>query len=202
MKPIRMLPGSLASAWGKIPLVDRCLLVFMVLLLFQSAYSLFFPAAGEAAGDIDIIVRTSAAAIFGYFLSANFAGGSSGAGQEPDVEPAHIMELADDTPPAGPEARRAIGFVTAGDPPLEGGDAQFRTQPGRTETPAGCGLQVGVTAGIGLFCLAVLLLLRNTGQVSPLGDGGTATVAQLRDFVSGCVGFLIGYPARTSGRTT
>ena len=78
----------------------------------------------------------------------------------------------------------------------------------QTDAPeaAGGNLQVAVTAGIGLFCLAALLLLRNTSlgtaALSAQGSGGTATVAQLRDFVSGCVGFLIGYPTRTSSSST
>ena len=50
--------------------------------------------------------------------------------------------------------------------------------------------------------LAILLVLRNT----TLGDAAlaaqpervTATVAQFRDFVSSCVGFLIGSPTHRS----
>ena len=94
MKPIRMMTERLASAWKRIPLGDGCLLAFMAILPLQSAYSLFFPVAGEVAGDIDIIVRASAAAIFGYFMSVNFVGGSSGTGQEPEEEPPHTIELA------------------------------------------------------------------------------------------------------------
>ena len=45
----------------------------MAVLLVQSAYSLF--SGGKSAGEgghIDVIVRTASAAVFGYFLSANF----------------------------------------------------------------------------------------------------------------------------------
>lgn len=53
--------------------MDRCLLAYMAILLAQSAYSLFSAAAlGTETGGIDIIVRTSTAAVFGYFLSANY----------------------------------------------------------------------------------------------------------------------------------
>lgn len=46
----------------------------MLILLLQSAYNIFLdePAYQEE-NTIDVIVRTSQAAIFGYFLSANFA---------------------------------------------------------------------------------------------------------------------------------
>ena len=45
------------------------LLVFLGVLLLQSALGLFYPAP-DAASGIDVIVRTSAAGIFGYFLSS------------------------------------------------------------------------------------------------------------------------------------
>ncbi len=57
----------------KIKLVDRCLIVFMMLLLAQCIYGLF---SGESDNVytvyIDVVVRSTSAAIFGYFLSANF----------------------------------------------------------------------------------------------------------------------------------
>ena len=58
-------------------------------------------------------------------------------------------------------------------------------------------LQVTIAMGIGLFCLCALLILRNLvqlGIVSPEFDSVQATVIQFRDFISGCVGFLIGTP--------
>lgn len=49
-------------------------MLIMLILLLQSAYNIFLdePAYQEE-NTIDVIVRTSQAAIFGYFLSANFA---------------------------------------------------------------------------------------------------------------------------------
>ena len=65
--------ASTARRKGRIRLMDRCLLAYMAILLAQSAYSLFSAAAlGTETGGIDIIVRTSTAAVFGYFLSANY----------------------------------------------------------------------------------------------------------------------------------
>ena len=60
---------ALRTAVSNIHLVDKSLILFMLILLAQSAYSLFFPGdSSPLVGDIDIIVRTSAAAIFGYFF--------------------------------------------------------------------------------------------------------------------------------------
>ncbi len=64
-----------------------------------------------------------------------------------------------------------------------------------------CGLQVGVATGIGIFCLAALLLLRNAARWHPALAQSVAVV-QFRDFVSGCVGFLIGCPVRGTDRST
>lgn len=56
-----------------IHLVDKCLILFMTILLIQSACTLLgFPGNTAQANEIDVIIRTSSAAIFGYFLSANF----------------------------------------------------------------------------------------------------------------------------------
>ena len=59
-------------------------------------------------------------------------------------------------------------------------------------------LQVVTTAGIGLFCLLTLLVFRAAALLDPglaASDSATATLAQFRDFVSGCVGCLIAGPA-------
>lgn len=175
-------------------------MAFMAVLLLQSAYSLFVPpASGELAGDIDIIVRTSSAAIFGYFLSANFVRRAS-LPREPSAplpcgeEPAeHLLSQPAAAAQAGePEVPGMAGTASGGP----------RAQKAPEPPPAANCLQVAAATGIGLFCLFTLLLLRNT----PLGntaleaqpDRLTATVAQFRDFVSGCVGFLIGCPTHAA----
>lgn len=53
--------------------VDKSLLLFMLILLVQSAVNLFLPASDSGiTGDIDIVVRTSAAAIFGLLPQRQF----------------------------------------------------------------------------------------------------------------------------------
>lgn len=130
----------------RVRLVDGCLLTFLAVLLAQSAFSLFSASSAETEG-IDIIVRTSAAAVFGHLLS--------GGGRCPQE-------------PRDPAESRA---------------ARFRALAAAT---------------IGIFCLLTLLayrvvLLHCPGFSAP--DSAAATVAQLRDFVSGCIGCLIGSPS-------
>lgn len=58
---------------GEYNLVNLFLLLFMTLLLLYTAWILLAkPPASQDANTIDIIIRTSAAAIFGYFLSSSF----------------------------------------------------------------------------------------------------------------------------------
>lgn len=127
----------------RVRLADGCLLVFLAVLLAQSAYSLFSAGSAETEG-IDIIVRTSAAGVFGHLLS-----GGGRCPQEPRD-------------------------------PAEGRALRFRAL---------------AAAAVGIFCLFTLLayravLLHRPGFAAP--DSAAATVAQFRDFVSGCIGCLIG----------
>ncbi|MDR3766354.1 MAG: hypothetical protein Q3Y08_04870, partial [Butyricicoccus sp.] len=147
---------------------------------------------GQTASDIDVLVRTSAAAIFGYFLSANF---SSASAQTPITTSSHILSTADNATDHA-TVKNTIGF---GEHTLESGSAQS-TAGGNT--PTTCNVQIAVATGIGLFCLLALIVLRNVSQWYPaLDESATiaATIVQFRDFVSGCVGFLIG--CRTSRPT-
>ena len=179
-------------AVGCIHLVDWCLLLFMAVLMIQTAVGLFLPGeGGEQSDSIDIVVRTSSAAVFGYILSANFSRCASAStsktsgGQANEVQTTATME--------GPVAQ--IGFQA---PAEESGGSLERTGPGVIQEENAQGpenrLQIVTATVIGLFCLLTLLLLRWRG----VPEGGTAAVVQLRDFVSGCVGFLIGCPTQNS----
>lgn len=115
-KPHR--PSSVRAAWQQLHLVDRCLLILMAVLLAQSTYTLFFPGGdSQLSGSIDIVVRTSAASIFGYFLSANFAARDQ---QEPST-PSPLQKSAAAPPESTPDSAAApknqIGFVSAPTPP-------------------------------------------------------------------------------------
>lgn len=186
--------ASVRCAVGHIHPVDKSLLLFMLILLLQSAANMILPGeSSQLAGEIDVIVRTSAAAIFGYFLSGNFIRSTSG--QSPLPQTPHILETgASDADSGALKAR--IGFTPEDSAVPSGGSA---VQPSASGSSNGC-LQISIAAAIGLFCLITLLALRNCIQLGILPEeaGSTAAVTQFRDFVSGCVGFLIGSPTHTS----
>lgn len=186
------------SALSRIHLVDKCLILFMAVLLAQSAFSLFFHNRDTSEiTNIDVVVRTSSASIFGYFLSANFIRHDS-SGQDPAADSGAVPELSSGSPPPDPAPRNRIGFEAAPSEsgPVTRGMGNIRIKAEK-EVLSANRLQIIAATAIGVFCLLSLLLLRNVAEWNALLASSTsiaATVAQFRDFVSGCVGFLIGCP--------
>ncbi len=173
MKRFFQRPGS---TLGQIALVDWFLLLFMAVLLGHTVFIAFFGAPPEETSAVDVIVRTSAAAIFGCFLSRNSLQTSPAAAAPP--------------PPslggggaAGLTGR--IGFSLSDSPqePLTAGAASSSAGDGSCRR-----FQVCAVSCIGLFSLILLLLMRDgiAGNASM-----TAAASQLRDFVSASVGFLV-----------
>lgn len=181
--------------------VDKCLFVFMIVLLIQSLCSIFFEAdVNQSIGSIDVVVRTSAAAIFGYFLSANFIHHVTGSGRVSSTSTTHILKVGTNQPESNNNSTVQEKTVSNEDSkPLS--DSSATDPKTNQEVPEVNYLQVFIAAGIGLFCLITLLILRNLIQfniISAESDSILATITQFRDFISGCVGFLIGYPARNN----
>ena len=88
MKKLLFAENASVRHSNRIPLVDKCLLVFFLALLTQSAYSLFsHNGTGSEIEHIDVIVRTSSAAIFGYILSANFILQAEGKSRQTKIRP-------------------------------------------------------------------------------------------------------------------
>lgn len=175
MKRVRHCLHCTKKELLQIHLVDKCLILFMLVLLAQSAYTLFSAhSLAKESSDIDVIVRTSSAAIFGYFLSANFIRRSSLSKGAPELQKSPENPLPEDT-------------AASGQPDIQ--------------TEAASRLQIIAATTIGLFCMITLLILRDSiSGSSPAANNAsiTATVTQFRDFVSGCVGFLIGCPTCSS----
>lgn len=168
---------KISSLWKRIHLVDKCLFIFMVALLVQSTFGIFFTVGtGEGSNGIDVIVRTSAAAIFGYFLSGNFA------------REKKVTQPVEETKPLPPVVKADTAQIEA----ANDNDAQKSNGEHAANQ-----LQIIIATVVGMFCLITLAVIRNSsdsfGEAAVTQDV-TATVSMFRDFVSGCVGFLIGSP--------
>lgn len=209
MDAVKRMMGALAN-WlrlrGKrvnrflqqIHLVDKCLLLLMAMLLAQSGHVLMTNTGeGATANHVDVIIRTSSASIFGYFLSANFVQRSSSEeGAVGVIRP--TKELLNQSAQGRGTPQNRIGFSLAqGDDEAQGGPAG--PQQGQEPVKAGASaaisrLQIITATGIAVFCLVALILMRNVAGEGQINTSTAAVMAQFRDFVSGSVGFLIGCP--------
>ena len=176
---------KLSLLFRQIHFIDKLLIGFMAVLLLQSAYQIFFggPVSQEST-SVDVIVRTSAAAIFGYFISSNF---SKTATKRKSVIQKSTDYQEGDIPTSSFEPRAQIGFQTSTEQPADqiGSAASTPTTPSNSSCSP---VQIIIVSVIGGLSLFLLLILRNFAEMT----SQTAVAAsQLRDFVFACIGFLI-----------
>lgn len=181
-KPV--LLSRMICWWRRLHLVDRLLLIFMIILLAQSARSLFFyECASQNSGAMDTAIRTTAASIFGYFISAGFRGAKQeGASTQAGSNLA-----------AG-QNRTANLNTQTGLSENEGMDSEARSkttadQSGES-TDQRLRQQMLIVGMIGISSLLILVIACDSTQDT---TSAAAALSQLRDFVSGSVGFLIGH---------
>lgn len=193
---------KIKKAFENICLVDKFLLLFMVILMFYTAKILFTgTVVTQNTNTVDVIVRTSAAAIFGYFVSSNFikkdAASNTGtaAGQDSDPLPPQTARKIQNTEFAGTgentsgRVRNKIGFPMSDEEEtsLELGTAAQNTPD--TSTHVKCSNpQVIIVSILGMVSLILLLISSDFADATPRA---ASTISQLRDFVSACVGFLV-----------
>lgn len=169
--------SCIVAWWRSLYLVDRLLLVFMTILLIQSACSLFFcERAMQNSDALNSVIRTTAASIFGYFISAGFREASN----KDDIAEKTAVGLSTETE-TDDEAK-----VPATDDGLAGLINQRLRQ------------QIVIVALIGIFSLLILVAACNGAPTAP---DAVAALSQLRDFVSGGVGFLIGHAGAIRSRS-
>lgn len=186
---MRKLWKRVGESIKRICLVDRFLMIFMLALFFYTIIRLFGGTSVSAdTGTIDVIVRTSIAAVFGYFISSNFTKPDvSAPAQNTDTPP---MRLSSKSTDAGSDngVKNQIGFQTsAATPDEELGKITFSENtplPPRSRRQ----MQIFVVSVIGLISLTILFL---TGYIENVTTEIAAIISQLRDFVSACIGFLI-----------
>ena len=186
---------GVSAAVRSICIVDRFLMLFMLILLSYTIFNLFTGrySSGET-NTIDVIVRTSVAAIFGYFISSNFiksdssvdSGFADGTGTDIASSPSGT----DFYTPAQSynPVQNQIGFQVPASPTVrEVGKISLSSDA--SSTSKGCNkIQVVIVAIIGLICLSTLFVTRYFQVVTP---ELTAVISQLRDLVSACIGFLV-----------
>lgn len=170
-------------------LVDKCLLLFMFILMFQSVQSLIFnETVLSNSQDIDVVIRTLAASIFGYFISANFQHEEQARKNENDRHVSNDKE----TPQVKGASDGSLSFheiVSNGD--LDHNKYEVNNLTNSCyQREKRIKQQIAIVTIIGVFSLIILAVVRNLGYMP---EAATATLSQLRDFASSSIGFLIGY---------
>lgn len=182
--------------FSSICIVDRFLILFMLILFFYMCCRLFAGTdTSDTANTIGIIVRTSAAAIFGYFISNNFNKSTISM----KTTSTDYTETTLSAKPTSLNTEQAfqnqIGFTAASTAEKqELGKISFteNTVPNSGHCSK---IQVYVVSLVGLFSLCILLVATHYQNGT---SEFTAIISQLRDFVSTCIGFLIGCGKNTS----
>lgn len=215
---IKHFLSSIAQGFCKIKLVDRCLIIFMALLMIQTNYALFFnESSSMGTNDIDIVVRTTSAGIFGYFLSVNFLKSSLDSAnakrKKLNIPAQRILKIdavgapVDEGTPTN--MKRNIGFNPTplntesqilnepilNSPELEKEGEEEYEEEYQEEKVLVTNQQIIIATVIGLSAFLTLAIVRNFLTLTP---EMSAAISQLRDFVSGCVGFLLGCPTGSS----
>lgn len=189
---ISALPRLVISWWKRLHLVDRILLIFMVILLAQAARSLFFyECASQNSDAMHTAIRTTAASIFGYFISAGFRGSdqSSASAQGEGALPADQDKTAD------PNTQTSLSESEVS---RSNTHTKTATEPSDDSTDQRLHQQMLIVGMIGMFSLLILVIACDSMKDT---TGAVAALSQLRDFVSGSVGFLIGHAGAVKNGT-
>ena len=150
---------NIKQSLDAISLIDKILMAYMGILLVYIAIHLIWGATMQESTSVDTIIRTSASAIFGYFISNNFIRSNS------DTESKSKMNIQAQSDLIQQEKNTAVN------------------------TSVCCSrLQIIVVSAIGFIALVLLIISRNYTQTTP---EFSATVSQLRDFLSASIGFLV-----------
>ncbi len=177
------------------------LIVIFCILLIQSTLSLFTELKIEELAQIDVVFRTSISSIFGYMMSmvstSDFVlkpkvktqptappaiGFSPQESTKSDASPKAVTRSA--PPPAAP-ASAPLPISTA--PMLDLEKKNFAVN-----------VQIIVLTAVCIFCLLVLLIVRNFSMMIVPNDSNSTTLAMFRDIISGSVGALIGLSRSSS----
>ena len=179
---------SIKKVISQFDIADRFLILFMLILYLYMMYNLF---AGAVYSDdnnaINIITRTSSASIFGYFISGNFAKKNSV--ENTSNTKYSILSNDQNSNNSDNYIENKIGFQTSSDmSEYEKGNISFKQdEPKITDHPSK--KQIIIVSLIGIFSLTALIMTRHYQDTTP---ELTAIISQFRDFISACIGFLIG----------
>lgn len=169
---MKSLINSLIKCWKEISIVDKSLIIIMIILLAQCIYNLFnSELINPNAISINVIVRTSVASIFGYFLSENFLKSKD----SNIVVPLNTNNNSIDNSNSSCSKEKF----------------SLNSSSGKIKDYI-CNkfLQILISLSVCIICLLSLIIANNFNLISPAIN---PTVIQFRDLIGSCLGFLLGH---------
>ncbi len=166
-----------------------CIISIFSILLLQSTLSLFVGMLYEELSQIDIVFRTSISSIFGYLMSMVSTGDFV-------IKSKHNI-ITTTQPIIGFKADGKSDIITS-QAEKEEVKAQIIPNPikeqlvdSKKKTLA-VNVQIIVLTIVCVFCLAVMLVVRNFSELIVINASNNVTISLFRDIISGSVGALIG----------
>ena len=147
-------------------IIDYFLLLFMIILITQTIYNCFFNEAIGNKSAIDTALRTTSAGLFGYYIGKGFIGQDNPSEQDMDRS----------SKPYSLESLKELEVKP---------QVHTNTTNNLKERKI---IQVIIVGSLGILALLILIIARNMFMVT---NDNTASLSQLRDFVSGSTGFLM-----------
>lgn len=168
---------SLIKCWKEIAISDKALIIIMIILLIQCIYNLFTPdptTTNEI--SISVIVRTTVASIFGYFLSENFLKHSVIKSNDSDntiIVPVNIDN----------DIKKNY---------CENNKTEKLNDDPNTIKDYICNKTFQILVALAVCIIALMsLIIGNNFHLIP--DTTNPSVIQFRDLISSCIGFLLGH---------
>lgn len=177
--------NTLIKCWKEIYISDKALIIIMLILLIQSIHNLFTPEPIEATAlSINIIVRTSIASIFGYFLSENFLKNEAIKSKKSNI----IVPL-NKTEVDGNKSEDNTNNLISNDNNPKNLNTDLK------EYICNKTLQIIVALTV---CIISLLSLIIGNSFNLIPSSSNPTVIQFRDLISACIGFLVGHSSNST----
>lgn len=184
---------ALIKCWKEIAISDKALIIIIFILLIQCIYNLFTPEPINSNEiTICIVVRTSVASIFGYFLSENFLNHNKAQVKSPATK---INALSQDNSTKNNSKiynNYDINKIDEKNKSVINKSTSKYYICNRT-------LQVIIALSVCIIALTSLLIAYDFNLVS---EDSSPTIIQFRDLIGSCVGFLLGSSKNTTKTST
>lgn len=181
------LLNLLINCWKEIAISDKSLIIIMAILLLQCIHDLFNPEPLTTNGiSINVIIRTTVSAIFGYFLSENFLNHEVIKSEKSNIiVPLNIEE---------DSSKDNLEISTSKDL-----NNTVQSETKLKDYICNKTFQVLIALTVCIISLLCLIIGNNFNLIS--SDTNPA-VTQFRDIISSCVGFLLGHSTTPNKNNT